>query len=75
MRNLTIFFVTIISIAILGATIEAKHDKTNWNSGICEECGGEFNLNSVYHIKNLGDTFVYECDTCGRVIETHGSMR
>ena len=75
MRNLTIFFVAIISLAILCATIETKLDSANWNNGICAECGGEFNLNSVYHIKNSGNVFVYECDTCGHVIETHRSMR
>lgn len=75
MRNLAIFFVAIISLAVLCGTIEMKHDWANWNNGICEKCGGEFNLNSVYHIKNSGDVFVYECDTCGHVIETHGSMR
>lgn len=49
-------------------TLEHKNDYVTWNNGYCE-CGNEWELKNVEHIKNGGNKYYYWCDDCGNIIE------
>lgn len=54
--------------------LEQKGDEIVWNNGTCE-CGGEWDLVNVEHIKNGGNRYYWNCEDCGHVIETHRSFK
>ena len=56
------------SIAGLFA-LETAIDEDKWNDGYCE-CGGEWDLINIDHVKNRGNIYYYECVKCNNVIDT-----
>ena len=66
---------TIISLVIgFGISglfaLERRGDEIAWNNGNCE-CGGEWHLFDIEHLKNSGKLYYYECENCFDVIRTH----
>jgi hypothetical protein len=53
--------------------LERKGDEMAWNNGHCE-CGTEWELVDVEHLKNSGELYYYGCDNCGAVIRTHSNF-
>ena len=53
--------------------LERKGDEMAWNNGTCE-CGGEWDLIDVEHLKNSGELYYYECEDCGYVIRLHSNF-
>ena len=53
--------------------LERKGDEMAWNNGHCE-CGTEWGLVDVEHLKNSGELYYYGCDNCGNVISTHSNF-
>ena len=53
--------------------LERKGDEMAWNNGHCE-CGTEWGLVDVEHLKNSGELYYYGCDNCGNVIRTHSNF-
>lgn len=53
--------------------LERKGDEMSWNNGHCE-CGTEWELVDVEHLKNSGELYYYGCDNCGTVIKTHSNF-
>ena len=70
----TIIIALAIGFGIDGIiTLEKKGDKKAWNNGHCE-CGTEWHLVNVEHLKNSVDSYYYSCDNCGNVIKTHSNF-
>ena len=53
--------------------LERKGDEMAWNGGHCE-CGTEWELVDVEHLKNSGELYYYNCNNCGKVIRTHSNF-
>ena len=65
----------IVGFGIAGAfALERLGDESVWNEGYCE-CGCEWKLLNIQHIKNGGDNYYYACDDCGDSIMTHSKMK
>ena len=64
----TITVIAIILIAIVLLTLIRSGNSVIFNNGVCEVCGGN------YEFKTCGGgrvkMYIYECDSCGRLIET-----
>lgn len=54
-------------------TLERKGDEMVWNGGHCE-CGTEWELIDVEHLKNSGNVYFYNCDNCSNIIKTHSNF-
>ena len=74
MRKLALMFGLAICLAIGLSLAEAYADETAWNGGHCE-CGTEWELVNVEHLRNSGDLYYYDCNNCGKVIRTHSNFR
>ena len=53
--------------------LERKGDEMAWNGGHCE-CGTEWELVDVDHLKNSGELYYYDCNNRGKVIRTHSNF-
>ena len=70
----SIIFALAIGFGISGLfALERKGDEMVWNNGYCE-CGTEWELVNIEHLKNSGELYYYGCDGCGAVIRTHSNF-
>ena len=53
--------------------LESQSDEIAWNGGHCE-CGAEWELVNVEHLRNSGELYYYDCNNCGKVIKTHSNF-
>ena len=51
---------------------EVKAAIEEYNDGICLNCGGNYHLAGVYHVKNSGDYYIYECENCHHTFKSPG---
>ena len=54
-------------IFIILGSILVSLDKKSWNNGQCQ-CGGSYEFQEI-NVHNIGNGFVYKCNTCGRIVE------
>ena len=54
-------------------TMERKGDEIQWNNGQCE-CGGDWDLVNIEHLRNGGELYYHECTDCGCVIRLHSKF-
>lgn len=70
----TIIIALVIGFGIGGMlTAEHQGDVRAWNNGQCE-CGGEWELINIEHLRNSGELYYHECNTCGYVIRLHSNF-
>lgn len=73
-KLLNIGFVAIIillfALGVIGAICERKNDDIVWNDGYCSECGCPWCYQDMYHIKDVGNIYIY-ADKEGHTMETH----
>lgn len=70
----SIILAVAIGLGISGLLcLEHAGDVANWNNGYCE-CGGEWKLIDVEHLRNSGELYYHGCDTCGYVIKLHSNF-
>lgn len=75
---LTRIFVSIGAIAVLiivflvGCFILRSCDKTEYNNGACQECGGHLEYEQAVGHEYF-TTYIYKCENCGKRIELNYS--
>ncbi len=52
-----------------GLALHTTLEQKEWNDGRCPDCGVEWRLVNVQHIRNEGEVYYYICNECGKVIE------
>ena len=71
----TIVIALLIGFGISGLLcLERQVDVDTWNSGYCE-CGGEWELFDVEHVRNGSDLYFYKCPDCKDSIKLHSEFK
>lgn len=63
-----IIIVLFIGFLLTAATLSYLGSRSIYNNGICEKCGGHYEFSECGGGKVK--VYIYECDTCGYVIQT-----
>ena len=58
------FFISVIVALCL--FLQFKHDQKIYHNGICQRCGGNYTIDSIYD-----HHYFYKCDDCGFKIVTN----
>ncbi len=63
----------VILLLVGGIWLCVEHaDKTEYNNGVCQECGGHLEYEqAVGH--QYSTSYIYKCDKCGKRIELYYS--
>ena len=71
-KIVTVIIAVAIGCGISGLfTLEKKCDEITWNNGYCTECGTSYRFANTEHHRNAGTTYIWVCDSCGKIIELH----
>jgi hypothetical protein len=66
----TIIVSIFIGFVIAGMLVwETDTNETKWNNGYCYNCGTEWTLVNVQHVKNDSTHYYYTCDNCKEIID------